>query len=139
MAELLRRKASERVEPGSVEVAGVPAPVERTGSERREFARVPVELVVSMRFESLAEVVECKTLDLSRGGVFIGTRSPRPEGTKVRLDLQIGERRMNLAGVVVRSVEPSALGGASGMGVMFTELTAGQTMLLEAVIAQGEA
>ena len=135
IADLLRGKASEGAE-GQPAHGGIPVQIERTGSERREFARVPVDLVVSMRFESLSEVLECRTLDISAGGVFIVTRSPRAEGTKVRLDLQVAERRLNLDGVVVRAIEAEELGHSPGMGVMFGQLTAGQKMLLEALVAK---
>ena len=103
------------------------------GGERREFARISVDLIVSMEFESLSEVVECRALDVSRGGVFIATAHPREEGTSVRLKLHVGPQLLDLAGVVVRRIGPDVAGQTPGMGVMFSDLKPGQAILLDAL------
>lgn len=105
------------------------------GAERRQFARVNVELVVALSYPTMADVVHCRTLDISEGGVFIATRRVRPEGTKVKLALEIGEHTLELSGIVVRAVEPGST-GPSGMGVLFRDVRPGAKMLISALIAE---
>lgn len=75
-----------------------------------------------MRFASTEALVGCETFDISPGGAFISLDSPRDEGTHVRLTIAVGDRTLVLAGVVVRSCRGED--GLSGMGIMFTEISA---------------
>jgi uncharacterized protein (TIGR02266 family) len=118
-----------------VSEAHQPEPGAGDGAERRRFARVNVELVVALSYPTMGDVIQCKTLDISEGGVFIATRRVRPEGTKVKLALEIGEHTLELSGIVVRVVEPGS-GGASGMGVLFKDVRPGAKMLLSSLVAK---
>lgn len=87
-----------------------------------------------MRFGSLSEVLECRTLNLSRGGVFIATATPRAEGTAVRLKLQFGRRLLDVGGVVVRCIGPRTVGQTPGMGIMFTNIEPAQAAMIGALV-----
>jgi uncharacterized protein (TIGR02266 family) len=89
--------------------------------ERRQFPRIQLALTVTLRFASAEAAQESSTVDISEGGVFIRMSQPRPEGTPIRLSLHVGERLLELGGVVVRSVRPGE-GSPVGIGVLFTEL-----------------
>lgn len=89
--------------------------------DRRRFPRIQLALTVELRFASADAVLESSTVDISEGGVFIRMPSPRPEGTAIRLRLHVGERVLEIGGVVVRCVRPGE-GEPPGIGVLFTEL-----------------
>jgi len=98
-----------------------PGPVSPAHHPDRRFPRVQLALTVRLRFASAEAAYESRTVDISEGGVFIRMDRPRPEGTTIRLELQVGDRRLAIGGVVVRSIRPGE-GGAPGIGVLFTEL-----------------
>lgn len=112
--------------------AGAAANVD--GSERRQFARVQVDLVVSLVFDSLDAIIHCRTLDLSRGGAFIATNRPRPKGTSVRLKLHVGARKLNLRGEIVRVVSPQAVGQTPGIAIEFRDVDPGTRAQIAALV-----
>ncbi|MCX4239447.1 PilZ domain-containing protein [Paraliomyxa miuraensis] len=89
--------------------------------ERRRFPRIRLALTVKLRFPSTEAALESSTVDISEGGVFIRMRQPRDEGTAIRLRLEVGERQLEIGGVVVRCVRPGE-GGPPGIGVLFTDI-----------------
>jgi uncharacterized protein (TIGR02266 family) len=99
---------------------GQPA-VPGQASDRRRFPRIQLALTVALRFPSAEAALESSTVDISEGGVFIRMPNPRPEGTAIRVQLRVGERVLEIGGVVVRCMRPSD-GEPSGIGVLFTEL-----------------
>ncbi len=109
-------------------------------SERRGELRVPVELRVALRFESIDDVVHSHTVNLSEGGMFIGTRSPRPEGTRVQISMDVGGRQVALSGIVVHRVSSAAAGRhPPGMGVQFVELGDDARSLVDEILARESA
>lgn len=93
------------------------------GAERRSHVRVPVELRVAVRFDSIEDVLNSHTVDVSAMGVFIKTTAPRSVGTRVRIQMTVGDETVDLTGVVVRRVSAAeAAGGPPGMGVNFADL-----------------
>lgn len=107
-----------------------------TGAERRQWPRLRLDLQVSIRFASAEDAMSSQTFDISRGGVFIRSKQPRPEGTGVRLSLQVGERTLVIGGVVVRVVRPGDGLEPPGIGVMFTELSTEDGRFLEALLSK---
>lgn len=93
----------------------------RGDPERRQFPRIQLALTVELRFASTEAVLESSTVDISEGGAFIRMSSPRPEGTSMVLRLHVGERVLEVEGVVVRSVRPGE-GEPPGVGVLFTRV-----------------
>jgi uncharacterized protein (TIGR02266 family) len=92
--------------------------------ERRQHPRVPLVIRVSHR---LADAyMYYYSLDLSRGGMFLKTRSPFPAGTRLSLDFHLPdrERRVSVEGEVVRRVVPDLNDPAlePGMGIVFTAI-----------------
>lgn len=96
-----------------------------------------IDLRVAMRFESIDDVVKSRTVDLSQGGCFLATRSPRAEATRVHLALTVGEREAQVKGVVVHRVTPAdAAGQQPGMGVQFTEVGEDARALIDEILAR---
>lgn len=71
---------------------------------------------------STAELLDIYTLDVSRGGMFLGTNAALPAGAKVRIDIvhPITKGRFTLDAVVRHG---SKRGGTPGVGVEFVGLT----------------
>jgi uncharacterized protein (TIGR02266 family) len=110
----------------------------RVGEERRAHVRVAVELRVAVRFDSIADVLSSRTVDLSTAGVFIATPSPRAIGTKVRVEMTVGDEVVELPGEVVRRVTlADGPGVVPGMGVNFDELAASAQQLVDRIVDGG--
>jgi uncharacterized protein (TIGR02266 family) len=96
-----------------------------------------VALRIAVRFDTVADVLNSRTLDVSRGGMFIRTRAPSPRGRRVQIRLTVGDRHLELSGQVVRSVsadDPSAL--HPGMGVKFDDLAPDVEAALDQLVAR---
>src|SRR5512141_1374527 len=82
---------------------------------------------------------------MSRGGLFIRTRDPRPVGTVLNLEirLQTGETVVKAQGVVrwVQAAEAAPTGKpplAPGMGVQFTELDDASRVVIDRMVSVRE-
>jgi hypothetical protein len=75
-------------------------------ADSRRWPRIPLALTVRMRFSDFDEVVQGRTANVSREGLFIRMDKPRPIGTTVHVELEVVNTgdRVVVDGVVVRSV-----------------------------------
>jgi len=99
----------------------------------RQFPRIQLALTVRLRFQSVDQVLESNTVDISEGGVFIRMEAPRAEGTVIRLRLDIGAETLEIGGVVVRCVRPGE-GEPPGIGVLFTDIRPEDRVRVQALI-----
>jgi uncharacterized protein (TIGR02266 family) len=116
------------------------------GSARRELrgdVRVPVDLHVTLRFDTPSEAIRSRALDISEGGIFIATSSPRDEATLVYLTLEIAGYPLKLEGVVARSVYPPPPGQVPdqrpGMGIVFTDMDDATHQVVSELVAKRKA
>lgn len=90
------------------------------GSERRQFARICLELPASIIICQLNFQSTGTTADLSLGGCYLHLTHDLAAGTACRIKLSAGEgfatESVDLAGVIVRCDGP-------GVGIRFTDLT----------------
>lgn len=107
------------------------------GPRRRDEPRVPISLRIALQFESMEDIIENKTLDLSSKGCFIRTRDVQPEGTSLKLRLNIGSRAVHLDGVVAHSVpvDDDSM-TIPGMGIEFTDLDESGQAFIEDVLTR---
>jgi molecular chaperone DnaK len=111
--------------------------------DRRTGERMPVGLVVRLSYGTVDEFVDRFAVNISRGGVFIRTREPRPVGTRLALDLrlQTGETVIRGEGVVrwIQVESPTAHPPtAPGMGIQFTDLDERSRALVERMVSLKE-
>jgi len=99
----------------------------------RQFPRIQLALTVHLRFQSVDQVMESNTVDISEGGVFIRMEAPRAEGTVIRLRLDVGAETLEIDGVVVRCVRPGE-GEPPGIGVLFTDIRPEDRVRVQALI-----
>jgi molecular chaperone DnaK len=114
-------------------------PGDRRGGDRR-----PVGLLVRLAYRTVEDFKLRFSANLTRGGVFIRTREPKPVGTAVAFELRLagGEKVVRGEGVVrwVEAEDPSATPPrVPGMGIQFTRLDAASQAMVEAVVAEREA
>ncbi|MGB8930907.1 MAG: TIGR02266 family protein, partial [Anaeromyxobacteraceae bacterium] len=107
--------------------------------DKRGGDRTPVGLLVRLSYGSVDEFVDRFATNLSRGGVFIRTRSPKPAGTQLAFELKLanGETVVKGLGTVLwsRAEDPHATPPiAPGMGVQFTDLDEPSRAIIERVM-----
>src|SRR5437764_6981487 len=102
--------------------------------------RGPVNLRIKFRSESSQQFSERYGVDVSRGGIFIRTREPRPVGTRLKLDFQLGDTAPLFQGdgtvVWIREHDASRAGVTPGMGVRFDRLTPESQTTLDTILEE---
>src|SRR5450432_1614093 len=95
-----------------------------------------VPLRIRLPFATEAEFIERYGANVERGGIFIATRAPKPEGTEISFELVLkdGERLMRGEGVV-QQVRSDEAPGKSGMLVRFVRLNPRTKALVDRVAA----
>lgn len=91
--------------------------------ERRRHERHQVKLTV--KFTSPKAFLQQYTRDLSKGGLFIQTDKPLPQGTEValKLHLPLTKRELDVPGRVAHIRPVGSNGEPAGIGIEFTDLT----------------
>jgi uncharacterized protein (TIGR02266 family) len=102
-------------------------------------SRVPVNLRIKFRSETIEQFVERYAVDVSRGGIFIRTREPLAVGTQLKFDFQLQDTTPLMAGegtvVWIREHDPNRAGVTPGMGVRFDKLSAASQPVLDRILA----
>ena len=112
--------------------------------DKRSGRRTPSGLLVRLSYGSVDEFVEKFASNISRGGLFIRTRDPKPVGTVLGFELRLagGETVVKGEGIV-RWIQPENPGArpptSPGMGVQFTVLDLRSHELVERIVAGKEA
>ncbi len=110
-----------------------------SSDEKRVARRAPVVLRIKLRYESVDNFIQKFATNLSPGGMFISTRTPKPPGTEIKFELRLADDSQLIAGTgVVRWVQeydPDNPRRVHGMGVEFTDLDDDSRELVARVIA----
>lgn len=85
------------------------------GAEKRRFPRIQSLNIVADKGKVF------RTLDLSREGMLVEMDVPAAMGTRLHLDLALGEEILDVQGEVVRHVPQG--NGRIGVGMRFDRLT----------------
>jgi molecular chaperone DnaK len=112
--------------------------------DKRSGQRAPSGLLLKLSYGSVDEFVEKFASNVSRGGVFIRTREPRPVGTTLQFELRLtgGEAVLKGQGVVrwTQEAKPAARPPVpSGMGVQFVALDGPSREVVERIVREKEA
>ncbi len=108
--------------------------------DKRSGQRAPIGLLLKLSYGSLDEFVEKFASNVSRGGLFIRTRDPKPVGTTLSFELRLtsGDPVLKGQGVVrwVQLENPTASPPtAPGMGVQFTSLDERSREIVDRIVA----
>jgi molecular chaperone DnaK len=94
---------------------------------------------VRLRYPDLDTFVERFAPNITRGGVFIASRSPRPVGAEFAFEIQIATGAVALAGegkvIWIKEFNQSEPTRAHGMGVQFVSLSGPSRALLQRMLA----
>jgi len=130
---LVLRDTTPRAPPAAPPTAPA-APDERSGP--RASPRVPLE--VALTFESHSNFYVGFARDISRGGVFVATDAPLPQGTPVGLELALPDGTLlSVAGEVrwAREYDRSVPEMIPGMGIQFASLSTEALASIESFVS----
>jgi molecular chaperone DnaK len=108
------------------------------GKNRRKDVRIPVSLLVKVKYEQVDEFIDHFATNISRGGIFIQSRKPYPAGTILKFELQLkgGQTVLRGKGEVAwaRSPETEGTPKVPGMGVKFMKLDDPSKALVQRIL-----
>jgi uncharacterized protein (TIGR02266 family) len=93
---------------------------------------------VRLRYASLETFLEGFAPNVTRGGVFLASRTPRPVGEVFTFEVQLAGGEVALAGegkvIWIKEYNPAEPGKAHGMGVQFMRLEPGAREVLNRLL-----
>ncbi len=106
------------------------------GENRRRHPRARVQLLIQYRFDTFEEFLAEYSVDLSKSGIFIRTRTPRAEGSFVYLQfaLRDGSRIIEGLGKVARVNPPGVPGSEAGMGIEFVDFDEESMAVIQGIV-----
>lgn len=108
------------------------------GNRKDPRARV-LNMTVRYKSATVDEFIENHSHDISKGGIFIKTRSPFPAGTLLKFEVRIAEDQKLMQGVgrVVWRREPDRAEESfpAGMGIKFIKTAEGSAELISQIVA----
>ena len=109
-----------------------------SGAERRRYKRVPLNLLVQHRFESLDSFLEEVASDISVGGLFLKTENPKAVGTTVYLRFALSDGLPLIEGIgeVVWCHDKPESDSSRGMGIEFVSLDEESRKLIESIVGE---
>ena len=112
-------------------------------ADRRQNQRVSLSLLIQYRFDTLEDFLSEYSTDISMGGMFIRTDTPKDEGTLVYLQfyLRDGAKLIEGLGRVVRvnSTQPAVDNVAAGMGIEFINFDEESMELIRQIVERNMA
>ena len=108
-----------------------------TGSDRRRYPRVPLNLLIQFRFDTFEDFMSEYASDISEGGMFIRTDEVREEGSMVYLQfaLKDGTKLIEGLGRIVR-VNPADGEAPQGVGIEFVNFDEDSRALIQAIVEE---
>src|SRR5687767_5418248 len=97
-----------------------------TVDDNRRERRYPVALRIKLRYTQLEQFISKFATNLSRSGMFLASRNPKPVGTRIHFELRLADdsRLIDGLGEVrwTREYDKNAPDLAYGMGIFLLEL-----------------
>lgn len=109
-------KAGDTVQTAAAKSADA-APSPQEHAEKRKHPRVGFDFLVQVRSESLDEFRAVHAKNLSVGGMFIQTPSPKPVGAQVYFQFTVKD-----GGTLIEGLAKVVHAGPNGMGVEFVSV-----------------
>jgi uncharacterized protein (TIGR02266 family) len=108
-------------------------------NDQRGADRVPAALRVKLRYPDVASFIDRYAVNVSRGGIFIASRNPKPVGSRLRFEFQLADGSPVVRGegqvVWVKEFDPAQPRKPHGMGLKFTRLDARSKAILDRMLA----
>ena len=109
-------------------------------ADTRKDKRAPVSLKVRFKSATVDEFIEQYARDISRGGIFIKSKSPMPIGTLLKFEFQLKDESRLIHGVgrVVWKRDTEEANGEEkppGMGIKFIKMDPQSRQLVEQIVS----
>jgi uncharacterized protein (TIGR02266 family) len=107
-------------------------------NDGRRDPRQPISLEIRFKSATLTDFIERYSRDISRGGIFIKTKSPMPSGTLIKFDIGLQNSESIIQGVgrvVWRRLEDAGDESPAGMGIKFIKLDSKSRENLDTIVA----
>ena len=107
--------------------------MERDVRERRKDRRVPARILI--KYGKAEQFFTDYIQNISRGGIFVPTYNPLPEGTQLQISFSLPswDHLIETEGIVVHSIRQTPSRGPlpSGMGIQFQALSKENLRLID--------
>lgn len=107
--------------------------MERNIRERRKHKRVQARVLI--KYGNVEQFFTDYIQNISRGGIFVPTYNPLPEGTSLRISFSLPswDHLIETEGLVVHSIrnDPEKGSQPSGMGIQFQALSEDNLELID--------
>ncbi len=118
---------------------GSAAPVKAmTANDKRAERRVPVALRIRLRYSDVDQFISKFAINISRGGMFLSSRNPKPIGTHLQFEMRLVDDSPVIEGSGevrwIREYDRHHPNQPHGMGIRFFELKPDSLLVLERII-----
>ena len=108
-------------------------------NDKRGEERQPAALRIRLRYPDVETFIDKYATNVSKGGIFIATRTPKPVGATVRFEFQLADGSPVVKGegkvIWVKEFDPQQPHRPHGMGLKFTRLDSASRGVLERLLA----
>jgi uncharacterized protein (TIGR02266 family) len=109
-------------------------------NDKRGTDRVPAAMRIRLRYTDVETFVDRYATNVSKGGIFIASRTPKAVGALVRFEFQLADGSPVVKGegkvVWVKEFDPAHPQKPHGMGLKFTRLDAAGRGVLDKMLAR---
>jgi len=106
------------------------------GRERRINKRIALDLLVQFRLKTMDDFLTEHASNISTGGMFIRTDSPKPLGSMVYLQFQLEQGKTLIEGLGRVVHVNAASSQAPGMGIEFVNLDDASEEVISNIISE---
>jgi uncharacterized protein (TIGR02266 family) len=109
-----------------------------TDEDKRATQRVPVALRIRLRYQAVDQFISKFAINISRGGMFLSSRNPKPPGTELYFEIRLADESPVIEGTGevrwIREYDRRQPGEPHGMGIKFLELSEDSWPVLDRII-----
>jgi uncharacterized protein (TIGR02266 family) len=109
-----------------------------TDHEKRASERVPVALRIRLRYHAVDQFISKFAVNISRGGMFLSSRNPKPPGTELYFEIRLADESPIIEGSGevrwIREYDRRRPDDPHGMGIEFLELSEESWPVLDRII-----
>src|SRR5262245_4317444 len=109
-----------------------------TANDKRAERRVPVALRIRLRYQALDQFISKFAINISRGGLFLSSRNPKPIGTRLQFEIRLADDTPVIEGSGevrwIREYDRNEPNQPHGMGIRFLEVKPESRALIERII-----
>jgi len=106
--------------------------------DKRATVRVPIALRIRLRYQAVDQFISKFAINISRGGMFLSSRNPKPPGTELWFEIRLADESPVIEGSGqvrwIREYNRNRPDEPHGMGIQFVELSEESWPVLDRII-----